>query len=231
VWNFNDGTDTVQNCGPVQHTFENAGVYTVSFSAENSIGCFGNETKVAYITVIENPVASFTSTPNVVDILDTEVQFVNSSTNAVTYNWTFGDGNTSTLQNPINVYPEIGERGYVVQLIAINSIGCADTANAVVFINDIVIFYIPNTFTPDGDEFNNTFRPVLNSGIDLFSYNLILYNRWGEIIFETSDPLVGWDGTYHNKLVQEGTYTWALEFKESMSDKRHNYNGKVTMIR
>lgn len=231
VWNFNDGTGTYQNCGPIQHTFQNAGVYTVSFSAENSIGCFGNETKVAYITVIENPVANFTSTPNVVDILDTEVQFVNSSTNAVSYSWTFGDGNSSTLQNPINVYPEIGEQGYEVQLIAQNSIGCADTANAVVFINDIVIFYIPNSFTPDGDEFNNSFKPVLNSGIDLFSYHLVLYNRWGEIIFETKDPLIGWDGTYHDKLVQEGTYTWTIEFKETMSDKRHNYNGKVTMIR
>ena len=93
------------------------------------------------------------------------------------------------------------------------------------------MFYIPNAFTPDGDEFNNSFKPVFTSGIDPYDFTLTLFNRWGEVVFESKDFSVGWDGTYHNKLSREGTYLWTVEFKDMYTDKRFNYNGQVFLSR
>src|SRR5690554_7934441 len=85
---------------------------------------------------------------------------------------------------------------YATQLIAYTDKGCSDTVSGVVRILDRLIFYIPNTFTPDGDKFNETFQPVFTSGFDPQSYNLYIFNRWGEIVFESHDTSIGSDGTY-----------------------------------
>lgn len=97
-----------------------------------------------------------------------------------------------------------------------------------------LIFYVPNTFTPDGDMYNEYFKPVFSSGYDPFDFSLIIFDRWGEIIWESHDVEVGWDGTYgidRNKMVQDGTYTWKIEFKTTMSDERVMVVGHVNVIK
>jgi gliding motility-associated-like protein len=97
-----------------------------------------------------------------------------------------------------------------------------------------IVFYVPNAFTPDGDNFNQTFQPVFTSGFDPYDFNMIIYNRWGEKIFETHDALVGWNGTYlfsEGDLVQEGTYIWVIEFKNKQNDKHQKATGHVTLMR
>jgi len=93
------------------------------------------------------------------------------------------------------------------------------------------IIYIPNTFTPDGNEHNQYFLPVITSGVDLFNYKMTIYNRWGEVIWESLDPKVGWDGTYNNILCPDGSYTWVLEFKVIDTDEKKEYHGNLTIIR
>ena len=93
------------------------------------------------------------------------------------------------------------------------------------------IIYIPNTFTPDGNEHNQYFLPVITSGVDLFNYKMTIYNRWGEIIWESLDPKSGWDGTYNNILCPDGSYTWVLEFKVIDTDEKKEYHGNLTIIR
>jgi gliding motility-associated-like protein len=93
------------------------------------------------------------------------------------------------------------------------------------------IIYIPNSFTPDGNEHNQYFLPVITSGVDLFNYKMTIYNRWGEIIWESLDPKVGWDGTYNNILCPDGSYTWVLEFKVIDTDEKKVYHGNLTIIR
>jgi gliding motility-associated-like protein len=93
------------------------------------------------------------------------------------------------------------------------------------------IIYIPNSFTPDGNEHNQYFLPVITSGVDLFNYKMTIYNRWGEIIWESFDSKVGWDGTYNNILCPDGSYTWVLEFKVIDTDEKKVYHGNLTIIR
>jgi gliding motility-associated-like protein len=93
------------------------------------------------------------------------------------------------------------------------------------------IFYIPNAFTPDGDERNNVFKPIITSGVDIFNYTFVIYNRWGQIIWESFNVNAGWDGTYDNKLCQDGLYSWKLRFKTPETDEIKEFYGSFTVIR
>jgi len=186
-----------------------------------------------YIFIEDGPVAAFTYTPDVASIQNTEVEFTNESLFATEYVWIFGDNSAdSQLENPTHFFPPIGNLGYTIMLIADNNSGCPDTAYAYISIEDVLIFYVPNVFTPDGDDYNQTFFPVFTSGYDPYDYHLTIFDRWGEIIFESFNAEIGWDGTYSNNgLVQDGVYVWQLEFGETMTDKKHIRRGHVTVLK
>ena len=93
------------------------------------------------------------------------------------------------------------------------------------------IFYIPNAFTPNGDERNNTFRPIITSGVDIYNYSFVIYNRWGQIIWESYNPNIGWDGIYDNVICQNGVYNWKLNFKTPKVDNIKEFFGSITIIR
>jgi gliding motility-associated-like protein len=171
--------------------------------------------------------------PNSVYSNDTEVNFNNQSLYATDYIWNFGDASAlSNEVNPTHNFPEEGDVFYPVTLIASNYLGCADTVTQFLNVKSIIIFYIPNTFTPDGDEYNNVFKPVFESGYDPYDFHMAIYNRYGEMIFESYDVNGAWDGTYGTReLVQNGVYTWQIEFKEKYTDKRHTHSGHVTILR
>ena len=83
------------------------------------------------------------------------------------------------------------------------------------------IFYVPNTFTPDGDGYNQVFKPIFSTGYDPYNFQMLIFNRWGEIVFETYDVNIGWDGSYGDKGldVQDGTYIYKISFKNPVIDK------------
>ena len=110
--------------------------------------------------------------------------------------------------------------------------GCIDSTISYLQVRAMILFYIPNTFTPDGDQFNQTFQPVFYSGFDPYDFHIAIFNRWGEVIWESFDATVGWDGTYGNRgLVEDGVYTWQLDFKGEYEDIRYLHNGHVTLIK
>ncbi|GEM_PF-735747 len=232
TWDFGDG-QTGTGCSNVSHNYPSAGSYDVSLTIVNSAGCSGTVQYDDYITVHPNPYAQFTIVPWEIDVTDPEVQFFNSTINGINYYWDFGDSlGTSTEENPSYTYPDAPGAVYEIMLAAESEFGCVDTAYRSIAVKDVLIFYIPNAFTPDNDEFNNSFYPVFTQGYDPFDYHFVIYNRWGEILFESYDASYGWDGTYGgSELVKDGTYIWTVEFGETMSDKRHKYNGHVTIMR
>ena len=120
-------------------------------------------------------------------------------------------------------------------LIAYSPFGCVDTAYSTIQIYEELIFYVPNTFTPDQNNYNPVFLPVFTSGFDPYDYNLKIFNRWGEIIFESFNHLVGWDGSYgmngEIEMCQDGVYTWKIEFKVNRWDERRIAVGHVNLIR
>jgi gliding motility-associated-like protein len=128
----------------------------------------------------------------------------------------------SNVENPKHIYIGDGSNGlpnpgkYTVELYAYINQDCWDSTSTIITIDDEQIYYIPNTFTPNGDEKNNTFQPIFTSGFDAQNYHFLIYNRWGELIFESNNPAIGWDGTYGDKLLMNDTYTWKLQFKDQI---------------
>ncbi len=230
VWDFGNG-QSAMTCGPHTVVYNNPGFYDVSLTVTDASGCTGTAVYQDYIEVLNDPVAQFVPSTYILDEFNSEVIFNNTSVGATSYQWDFGDGSSgSNVENPIHLFP-IGDVGYVVTLYAFNDAGCFDSIQQAIQYEEQLIYYVPNTFTPDGDEFNNTFMPVFTSGFDPFDYNLLVFNRWGEVIFESNNALIGWDGTHNGNLVQDGTYVWKIEFKETMSDERHIDVGHVNMLR
>jgi gliding motility-associated-like protein len=227
-WNFGDGTETSYSA----HKYQSSGTYSITLTATSANGCTDKLTKTNYVEVIGKPTVKFSFTPDSIDVFNPEVFFTNHS-DAKHYKWVFGDGLPISVDpNPKHQFPETTGQHYVVKLTGYNTEnGCDTSYSQVIVSKEPLIYYIPNTFTPNGDELNNTFKPVFFSGLDVQNYGLYIYNRWGELIFESHNADFGWDGTYVNKLVETGTYVWKLEFKEKLVDKRHMGTGHVNVIK
>jgi gliding motility-associated-like protein len=228
LWNFGDGSTSTTD-GTVTHTFYNVGCYDITLTSETS-GCSNSMTQSDMVCVLPDAIADFTANQMSSTLINPEFQFFNNSSNASIYSWSFGDGGTANTTNASHTY-EAQPGTHTVQLIADNAGGCPDTAYLTIEIRDELIFYVPNTFTPDNDKFNQTFEPVFYSGYDPQTYTLLIFNRWGEVIFESHDIDVGWDGTYGGTLVQDGSYTWKITFNDSKTDETYQYLGHVNMLR
>lgn len=235
VWTLSDGT-IISGCGTVEVVFEQDGCYDVTLTTELASGCYGSFTEVDYICAQETPIADFIVVPQQVSALEPNVQFNNLSVGADTYLWTFGDNSdVSTETNPSHAYPFDEPGSYSVMLIANSTLGCSDTAYSYVEVLEELIYYVPNSFTPDGDIYNQTFEPVFTSGFDPYNYNFMIFNRWGEMIFESNDPSQGWDGSYtlNGKVntCHSGVYTWRIEFKAKDNDEKTIITGHVSLLR
>jgi gliding motility-associated-like protein len=232
TWDFGDG-QTSTAASPY-HDYEQEGCYDVTLIADNGQGCAITITMDDYICVHPSPKAGFVSSTYEITNVMNEVFFSNQSVDATSYEWYFGDETGfSTKTNPKYTYnPEI-IRNYMVTLVAKNSFGCTDTARVAIKMTEDVVFYVPNAFTPDGDQFNNVFKPVIATGFDGYDYELLIFDRWGELIFESHDINIGWDGVYKltGKICQDGAYVWKINIKKKGVDDRITKTGHVTLIR
>jgi gliding motility-associated-like protein len=232
---FGDGTvETFSGNNGFGHTYPVPGNYTVTITVENANGCSYTEVYTDYITVYNNPNANFQINPNNISMLEPVTALINtSSPDVVSWNWeiTNGEPATSTNEdvNPVT-FPFDQPGDYPITLTVTNAAGCIDSVTYTVSIISDVLIYAPNTFTPDGDEFNQSWF-VYMSGIDIYDFELVLYNRWGEIIWESHDVSVGWDGTYNGKPVQDGTYSWFIRCADLTNDNKYEFQGHVNVIR
>jgi gliding motility-associated-like protein len=238
LWTYSNGTsfntgDTPMHSNCLTNNTVNPIILGVNLEVTTDKGCVNSLEVPNLIEVYHNPIADFSITPNDITILDTEVNFNNQSLYASNYQWTIVPYGNTTEHSPTIEFPYEPQE-YDVQLVAITDQGCTDTVTGSFEIKDVVLFYIPNTFTPDGDPYNQTFQPIFTSGFDPLDYNLLIFNRFGEVVFESNNAAIGWDGTYgasSNQLVKDGTYVWKIEFKETMSDRRHTHTGHVNLLR
>lgn len=176
--------------------------YTVSVSDECQTFTVEGTTTV---TVIE-PIANFIISSKTL-FEDLPITFQNLTSGGSTYEWEFGDGQSSTLVHPNNTYDVPGT--YYVTLIATNYLGCKDTITRPITIQEEYWIYIPNTFTPDGNQFNNTFKASM---INIRETEVLIYDRWGQQVFQSTSLRWEWDGTYKDLLVPDGTYTYKIKF-------------------
>jgi gliding motility-associated-like protein len=198
----------------------------------NALGCVATSSQQDYICVEAIPVATFITNPTVFNSNSQNVIFSNSSTGANTYLWEFGDLSTSSEVNPNHLSSNI-QGGVLVTLTATSALGCPGQASVFINYQEQTIFYVPNSFTPDQDEFNQTWGPVFTQGFDPFNFDLYVFNRWGEIIWESHDSEARWDGTYGYDGLDspDGLYTWKIEYKPTATDEKRIVFGYVNLIR
>ncbi len=227
-WNVNGSTFTGNQTSIV---LSQALCYDVTMSGDVS-GCAGSLTKDSYICVHPNPIASFSYNPNVLTQSNETVHFTNTSIDGANFVWQFGDGIVSEEFSPAHSYTNLSATT-AVTLTATSVLGCSSSTTELLNFDDQPVYYIPNTFTPDGDGFNEVFLPIFTSGFDPYNYHLIIFNRWGELVFESYNAKTGWDGSLGNEGldVQNGMYIYKIEFKRVATDQRFTLSGHINLIR
>lgn len=228
IWNFGDGT-TSSSTPVVSHTFTSVGCFDISLQSTTS-GCTGMLTQNDFICTLPTAIAAFTAQPDSTTVFSPTFYFTNSSVDATSYIWDFGDGDQSSNENAVHTYPAVPSY-YTITLFANNDLGCPDTAYLTVKVKDVLIYFVPNSFTPDHDVFNETFQPVFTSGFIPASYKFYVFDRWGEVVFQTNETNEGWDGKYKGIAAQDDVYTWKIEFKESEAPVQRVVTGHVSLLR
>ncbi len=222
VWDFGDGSTSTET--DPSHTYGDPGVYTVTLVAEVDGICGVNDTTEATVTVFDYPVANYTFTPYPANVFQ-PVVFTDASIDAVEWLWEFGDGFTSTDQNPNHVYADTGS--YIVCLTVTNADGCENKICDTILIAAISLLEVPNAFSPNDDGVNDVFLP-LNYG--LLNYEFRIYNRWGELIFLTNDPAKGWDGVYNGVEQELDVYVYVVS-GDGEDGVRYLKRGNFTLVR
>ena len=223
VWDFGDGTSSTLS-SPT-HLYANPGTYNVRLIANDTSTCNKTDTSAFFrITVTVKPVASFSWAPNP-PLENTPVRFTNLSVGATRYVWDFGDRETSTDANPIHQYNVTGT--YKAQLVAFNIANCSDTFNLDVNVIVIPLLDVPNAFTP-GQEGRNAIIKVEGFGITRMSWKI--YNRWGQLVFESASKNFGWDGRFKGKLQAMDVYAYTLDVEFS-DGKKLRKTGDITLLR
>ncbi len=224
IWDFGDNTTSTQ-VNPI-HVYNLPGTYNVRLIALDTNTCNKADTSAFFtITVVPKPTASFTWAPNP-PRENTPVRFTNlSSPDATRFLWNFGDGESSTERNPVHQYNSTGR--FTAELIAYNDLDCPDTFRLAVDVIIIPLLDVPNAFTP-GRFGENGFISVKGFGIGKMDWRI--YNRWGQLIFQSNNRKAGWDGTYKGKLQPMDVYAYTLDV-EFTDGKKLRRTGDITLIR
>ena len=217
LWNNGSNSNTIVVTPDATTTYTATGTTT---------GC--SSTGAGTVTVNVMPVAEFTA-PLTTSILYPVVNFTNTSTDATLWNWDFGDNfnastNTSTIKNPTHEYSQIGS--YCV-LLTVSNANCIDTTNHCISIEGVFTFYVPNSFSPNGDGLNDEFFGV---GEGITEYEMTIFDRWGNQVFYGDDISKHWNGTYMGSIVQEDVYVYLINLTDNHNEG-HKYMGSVTIVK
>ena len=225
-WDFGDGASGSTQI--VNHCYATPGNYSVSLTLTTSQGCTQTIVKPNHITVFAPPHADFVPSDYETDIDNSELTFTNLSSPNTNWLWDFNDGNSSSTENPNHRF-EI-EGTYNVNLTISDLNGCRDSITKIIIISDNYTFYTPNTFTPNGDTKNDVFLP-LGNGWNFDAFDLKIFNRWGSVIYHTTDATKGWDGKLASgENAKADVYVWQVELKDK-HNKEHYYVRHITLIK
>ncbi len=228
-WNFGDGgMSEIQH---PQHCYNTQGKYSITLTVRSSNGCSASLTNINLISLDPPPVALF-SAPLSSSILEPDISFTDNSIGANSWNWNFNDvsdsvNNNSDLPNPSHLYSKAGT--YCVTLAVSNSAGCVDTNQKCFEIIPEFYFYIPNSFSPNGDGINDDFYCKSEN---CSQFEMTIYNRWGHLIFSTKDINEHWNGRVNKtaNLSQEDVYIYVVIITDN-NNESYKYTGNVNIIR
>jgi gliding motility-associated-like protein len=233
-WYFGDGSGSTSDA-PI-HTY-GPGNYSVQLIVTGPNGCVATSAQPSSVTAYAGPTAGFSAAPWITDIDNPFIQFTDQSIGMIqTLHWDFHDGTTSSQSDPSYTYQQVGIFPVALTVTDVN--GCQDSIIQNVQIQPVYDLVIPNAFTPDdndnsggyfdpNDLSNNVFYPFVDY-VDEFRF--LIFNRWGELVFESVDPKQGWDGRYKGRPSPSDVYSYRLQvtFVDGVEMERY---GDVTLFR
>ena len=234
LWQFGDGNSST-DIAPT-HTYS-AGIYNVSLTVTTPNGCSANAVNTGLVTAYPSPTAAFSANTYLTDFANQPILFTDQSPVApLTYDWEFGDGNNSTDQDPSHIFDNVGV--FNVTLTVTDANGCTGSVTQPVEITPIYDIVIPTGFTPNphggggggydpNDLSNDVFYPFVRFVED---FNMRIYNRWGELVFESNDVRIGWDGYYRDQLSQQDVYAYTMRIR-FIDDREVERMGDITLFR
>ena len=228
-WDLGDGTQLI-NCNAFDYTYTASGCYDISLTLVDSIGCVSSVSAASQVCTDQSPTAGFSYSPSEVLVYNALVQFTNESSNAVNYQWFISDIlYSSDIETSYN-FENNGVGVYPVCLVVENALGCQDTICQYVNVVSEFSIYVPNAFSPNEDGDNDYFHPVLN-GPAPEDFILNVFDRWGALVFVTTDYLAKWDGSYRGSQAQQDIYVWKISYREAGNDKLNVIRGHVSLLR
>ena len=229
-WDLGDGTMSSLE-GGVIHTYTQPGAYTVRLQAAFSPNCPASAEMP--LTVHEAVMAAFLTDPTDPTVLTPQVRFLDQSTGPVLQRlWLFGDGSESVLSDPTHRYTAAGI--YPVTLVVSGPGGCIDTAFLELRVTGDIAFYVPTSFSPNGDGINDVFRPFPQGTASGFL--LEVYDRWGGLLYRGTDIGSGWDGKdLHGAKAETGLYVYRIVARAAavngLESPERSFSGEVQLMR
>lgn len=231
-WDLGDGL-TWDGCGDAPYLYRRSGKYDVMLTITDTKGCMDSLAKENYIEIARNPIAYFTIDPENPTILNPEVQFYDKSKGIINkWSWNFSGFEASSKQNPKFTFPESTKDKYMVKLEVTDTNTCVGDTLIAVFVGPEFSFYVPSAFTPNGDGLNDVWKPV-GSGLNGAKYEMIVFDRWGQLVFKTNDLEIGWGGKNMNngEFVPAGIYPYKFRIGDIFDEKaEHVFEGSVTVV-
>ena len=233
-WDFGDG-QTATGALSVTHIFTESGDYDVTLIVTDPDGCVFDTTMENAITMYPEPVASFSTDPENPTLVSSTVQFINESEGAEEFYWIFDTINhlgEAHVENPFFVFPDQLPEEYFNQLAVTNEFGCEDMITRILVIEEDVTLYVPNSFSPNGDGKNDHFY-VKGLELDPVFFHLQIFDRWGNLVFESSDINEKWNGSINGSeyYSQPGVFVYNLAYKINNSTKKVDVKGSITLLK
>ena len=222
-WDFGD--ENTSNRENTTHNYSSDRLYSVQLVVTNEYDCMDSLSKMDVLEIVPNPSASFTHTPDMASFYQPDFVFINTSLDATNYTWDFGDGVSSSVFGATHSYADTGF--YEVTLTAENDLGCIDVFTKVLQVEDAFRLFTPNAFSPNDDNTNDAFS-IQSRGVKEFS--IVIFNRWGEVLFKSSDITNSWDGTVDGIKVQEGIYYYTV-FGKDYKNEVFQAKGEIMLLR
>ena len=223
-WTFGDGgTSNVMN---PSYLYPGIGTYNTSLIVSTPFGCKDTFALPSPVSVLTSPTAGINATPTDTSIFYPDVTVFDLSFGATDCDIYWGDGASSTNCDTMHSYAAPGT--YTIMQVVTNANGCRDTAFIEVVIRPEFLFWIPNAFTPNGNGLNDVFKPKL---IGVHDYSFLIFDRWGEKIFETNNEEVGWNGYFKGRLCTNDVFVYKINFRDDVDNLDYQYIGRVTLVR
>jgi gliding motility-associated-like protein len=227
IWDFGDGDSARSKTA--SHLFDVPGNYTVALTVNNPNGCPDTLTFPLPVTITVNPspTAELISDTTAATMFNPVIQFTDLSVDAVLTDFDPGDGSSFSTGNVTHTYSYAGD--FWATLTVENTFGCIDKDSLKISIEPYFSMFIPNAFSPDGDGINDYFGPV---GGGITQYVFRVFNRWGELVFESDSIEKQWDGTLDGgrKIAKQDVYAYTLSVVDYQK-QQYSYTGKITLLR